>query len=80
MPTQAEFRREILETGNAEQLCQQSLDAIRRAGDEKVDAFGAQENRAFEGLFPAKPDEALTEGLQIAEFGKAIGCDVGDLL
>jgi hypothetical protein len=80
MPTQADFWREIFEAGKAAQLYQQSLDPIRRASNEKVDAFGAQKNRAFEGLLSAKPDEALTERLQIAEFSKAVGGDVGDLL
>ena len=80
MLTQAEFRRQIAESAETAEFLQQNLDAIRRAGNEKVDAFGAQENRAFERLFPAKSDEALAKWLQIAQLGKAISCDIGDLL
>jgi hypothetical protein len=80
MLTQAEFRRQIFEAAETAEFLQQNLDAIRRAGNEKVDAFGAQENRAFERLLPAKSDEPLTKWLQIAQLGKAISCDICDLL
>jgi hypothetical protein len=80
MPAQAEFRCQILEAREVAQFPKQNLDAIRRAGYEKVDAFGAQENRAFERLLPAKSDEALAKWLQIAQLGKAISCDICDLL
>ena len=41
MPAQAEFRRQVLKAWDVAQCPKQNLDAIRRAGHEKVDAFGA---------------------------------------
>ena len=78
--TQADLRSQILKAGKLAQGTKERLDAGRRAGHEKVDAFGAQENRAFEALLPAQTHESLAEWLEIAQFGEAIGGDVGDLL
>ena len=78
--TQADLRGQILKAGKLPQGPKERLDASRRAGHEEVDAFGAQENRAFEALLPAQTHESLAEWIEIAQFGEAIGGDVGDLL
>ena len=78
--TQADLRSQTLKTGKLAQGTKERVDASRRAGHEEVDAFGAQENRAFERLLPAESHEALAKGFEIAQLGEAIGGDVGDLL
>jgi hypothetical protein len=79
LSAQANLRAEIFQTGQNAEGLDQGFNSFLRAGHKKVNALGAQKDRAFESFFPAKIEEAFALSFEIAQLGKSIGSNVCDL-
>ncbi len=74
----AVFGFQAFEPGNAAQFCNERIHVLAKAGDEHVDAFGAEQDRAFQPALLAQIQQTLAQVLQAGERGELIAGDVGD--
>jgi hypothetical protein len=74
----ADLHVEVLQVGNTAELGEQQVDRFRRARDEQVDTFRAEQDGAAQPPLPAEREQSAPHRPEILERNEFVSRDVDD--